>query len=238
MRGNIKTDSYFEGLYKHNDEELAHYKELVDRAYSLRGENDKGVRNGYSILNSIYQNRINLMYTIGKNACELRDTFDELLYYYEKIWEPENSYFELIKVASLAVLLDVNSKDDNMKRLLVKISNRGYSDYLLDWLLSNIDSTWEGKCTNFAWSNTYESLKEVIESEESNKAVVCLNKYLEDEWYDIHAECPWYDSHKSEKKYYYGYWSFESGAIAKGLCLQDEKLKDTNYYPYDLVHFV
>jgi hypothetical protein len=48
----------------------------------------------------------------------------------------------------------------------------GYSDYLLDWLFSNIDSTWEMKCTIFTWNNTYESFKEVIENDESNKAVV------------------------------------------------------------------
>ncbi|MDD7379168.1 MAG: DUF1911 domain-containing protein [Lachnospiraceae bacterium] len=36
---------------------------------------------------------------------------------------------------------------------------------------------------------------------------------------------------------YYGYWSFEAGAIAKILNLDDSSLKDVPYYPYDLVHY-
>ncbi|MDR4190445.1 hypothetical protein COL87_26390 [Bacillus pseudomycoides] len=34
-----------------------------------------------------------------------------------------------------------------------------------------------------------------------------------------------------------GYWSFESGAIAKILNLDDSTLRDTPYYPYDMVHY-
>jgi hypothetical protein len=49
--------------------------------------------------------------------------------------------------------------------------------------------------------------------------------------------CAWYDSHKSSKNDYYGYWSFEAGAIAKILNLDDSSLKDVAYYPYDLVHY-
>ncbi|WP_149023628.1 PoNe immunity protein domain-containing protein [Listeria rocourtiae] len=39
------------------------------------------------------------------------------------------------------------------------------------------------------------------------------------------------------KKIYSGYWSYESGAIAKVLQLDDEVLKEVKYYPYDLVHY-
>ncbi len=47
----------------------------------------------------------------------------------------------------------------------------------------------------------------------------------------------WYDIHKTKEKLYYGYWSFETGAIAKILNLDDSSLKDVSYYPYDLVHY-
>ena len=58
-----------------------------------------------------------------------------------------------------------------------------------------------------------------------------------EKWYEIHRECAWYDSHKSSKNVYYGYWSFEAGAIAKILNLDDSSLKDVPYYPYDLVRY-
>ena len=43
--------------------------------------------------------------------------------------------------------------------------------------------------------------------------------------------------HKSDRDLYYGYWSFDAGAIAKILELDDTALKDVSYYPYDLVHY-
>ena len=42
---------------------------------------------------------------------------------------------------------------------------------------------------------------------------------------------------RAKEKLYYGYWSFEAGAIAKILNLDDSNLKDVPYYPYDLVHY-
>ena len=41
----------------------------------------------------------------------------------------------------------------------------------------------------------------------------------------------------AKEKLYYGYWSFEAGAIAKILNLDDSNLKNVPYYPYDLVHY-
>ncbi|KXY58127.1 hypothetical protein AT278_02010 [Bacillus cereus] len=48
-----------------------------------------------------------------------------------------------------------------------------------------------------------------------------------------------YDAHENKNKndIYSGYWSFESGAIVKILKLDDSNLKDTSYYPYDMVHY-
>ena len=56
-------------------------------------------------------------------------------------------------------------------------------------------------------------------------------------WYVGHKNMGWYDIHKAKEKLYYGYWSFEAGAIAKILNLDDSNLKDVQYYPYDLVHY-
>ena len=82
----------------------------------------------------------------------------------------------------------------------------------------------------------YECLKQILDNDE---IIACeaLKEYLQEKWYEIHRECAWYDSHKSSKNDYYGYWSFEAGAIAKILNLDDSSLKDVAYYPYDLVHY-
>ena len=64
-----------------------------------------------------------------------------------------------------------------------------------------------------------------------------LKEYLEKYWYVGHKNMGWYDIHKAKEKLYYGYWSFEAGAIAKILNLDDSNLKNVPYYPYDLVHY-
>ena len=69
---------------------------------------------------------------------------------------------------------------------------------------------------------------------EENK-IELLKKYLTSEWYN--GDCGSYEAHKSKHNIYYGYWSFEAGAIAKILNLDDTSLKNVPYYPYDLVHY-
>jgi len=36
---------------------------------------------------------------------------------------------------------------------------------------------------------------------------------------------------------YYGFWSFDTAALAKILGLDDSALKNNNHYPYDLAHY-
>ena len=77
--------------------------------------------------------------------------------------------------------------------------------------------------------------RSVVNCSDKDEAVEILRKYLEKEWYKKHRDAAWYDSHKIEHVGYLGYWSFESGAIAKIMGLDNEKLKGVQYYPYDMV---
>ncbi|MDR2570707.1 MAG: DUF1911 domain-containing protein, partial [Oscillospiraceae bacterium] len=40
-----------------------------------------------------------------------------------------------------------------------------------------------------------------------------------------------------KNSFYSGYWSYESGAVAKILRLDDTGWEDMKYYPYDMVHY-
>ena len=238
MRGNLKNDEYFEERLIKSDEEVAHYEELVAKVCAVRGENDRGVQNGYGILTSIYQNRLNLLYTSGSRNGEIRETYSNLLKYYAKIWESDNSYFELIKVLSLAVLLNIDSQNESLTILKDKIRESGYADYLVDKFMRFIDNSWNGCCLEFKWEKTYEPLKEIADCKDKAQALLLLKEYLDNQWYDIHKDCAWYDTHKTSKTAYYGYWSFEAGAIVKILSLDDSMLEKQAYYPYDLVHLI
>jgi hypothetical protein len=61
--------------------------------------------------------------------------------------------------------------------------------------------------------------------------------YLKNKWYHGHRDTAWYNRHKRKNSTYDGYWSFESGAIAKIMGLDDSGWEDLKYYPYDMVHY-
>lgn len=88
---------------------------------------------------------------------------------------------------------------------------------------------------NYSFGFPHDKLTDIVADKEN--CVDKLKEYLEKYWYVGHKDMVWYDIHKAKEKLYYGYWSFEAGAIAKILNLDDSSLKDVPYYPYDLVHY-
>ena len=82
------------------------------------------------------------------------------------------------------------------------------------------------------FSNVFSILQKVVFEEDK---ITLLKEYLSNHWYN--KDCGCYEAHKSKQNIYYGYWSFEAGAIAKILNIDDIQLCGTQYYPYDLVHY-
>ena len=52
-------------------------------------------------------------------------------------------------------------------------------------------------------------------------------------WYYSHSDAPWYNNHTKDT--YKGYWSFDTAATCKIKGIFDERLKDLEYFPYDLL---
>lgn len=209
------------------------FENVVNKTTLEKGELDRGTRNGYSILINSYEKEINLLYSLGEDLATIEEVYKKLLIYYSKMWDRKYGYIELIKVLSLAVLFEVDRSD--IFELEEKLISEKFDDYLANFLIKKIDSTWERKGVKFEFK-VYDCLKQILEN---GREIACekLKEYLQEKWYEIHRECAWYDSHKSNKNVYYGYWSFEAGAIAKILNLDDSSMKDVPYYPYDLVHY-
>lgn len=233
MRDRIKDENYFNMLIQKEKESIIRFEDAVKKITLEKETLDRGVRNGYSILINSYEKEINSLYSLGEDLATIEESYKKLLFYYSKMWDRKYGYIELIKVLSLAVLFQVNRSD--IFELEEKLISEKFDDYLVNFLIKKIDSTWERKGVEFEFK-VYDCLKIIVESDEKI-ACEALKKYLQEQWYEIHRECAWYDSHKSSQNVYYGYWSFEAGAIAKILNIDDSSLKDVAYYPYDLVHY-
>ena len=234
MRDKMKDESYFKALIEKEEKDIILFEEIVKKAIIEKGESDMGTRNGYSILINYYQNEINSMYSYGENLGEIENKYKKMLSYYNKMWDRKYGYIELIKVLSLAVLFEV--KKDEIAELEERLISENFDDYLTNILIRQIDSEWKYNGTEFEFKGIYDCLKQILDNNEEGYCDL-LKEYLQKKWYKIHRQCAWYNSHKSDKRKYYGYWSFEAGAVAKIFNLEDGDLKDVPYYPYDLVHY-
>ena len=105
-----------------------------------------------------------------------------------------------------------------------------------DWLLSFLLCSWtdiemENKDVDLIFPKDFSLLQKVVLTHNRRES---LQEYLSC-WY--REDCGCYEAHKSSQKIYYGYWSFEAGAVAKILNIDDTGMEHVPYYPYDLVHY-
>ena len=234
MRDKLKDENYFNVLIEKEKNNIIMFENVVKKAMIEKGESDRGTRNGYTILINAYQKIINLLYSYGEDLGIIEEYYKKLLLYYGKMWDRKYGYIELIKVLSLAVLFGIDKVE--IAILEEKLIAENFDDYLVNVLIRKIDSSWINNGTEFEFPEVYNDLEIILNSKESIDCGL-LKEYLQEKWYDIHKECAWYNSHLSSKNIYCGYWSFEAGAIAKILNLDDSSLRNMQYYPYDLVHY-
>ena len=126
---------------------------------------------------------------------------------------------------SLGILFNIGQD------LLLLVKQKLVEYQIIDWLYCFLLND-KMENTPFIFYHRFHTLKDVVDKTDKINYLV---KYLMDEWYN--KDCEVYESHKSVQNLYYGYWSFEAGAVAKILRLNDSKLKGVPYYPYDLVHY-
>lgn len=176
---------------------------------------------------------ITAQYSLGYDIEEIHKMIPDCIFYLEKSWEAESGYIQMINILSICIMLDI--EDKKFEKLIALIERDKVQDYLIDYLIKYRKKDWQ-ITEKFLWDKPYKSIAEIVELSEINKKKSAdrLKKYLTNQWYKSwNAK----DAHKSKWNIHTGYWSFESGAIAKILDLDDTDLKEQQYYPYDLVHF-
>jgi len=230
MRDKLNEQEWWDvSLELVNDSIILWKNELAETS-----DNDyHGLQSSYTFLWADYLKKIRLLYSSGAGLEEIKAIFPEFVSCFEKSWTNEFGYVELIWAVSIGIMLEISS--DAMQPLQDLVQRDNYSDYLLDFMFNSIDPSWKRTSNEFNDPNPYEALRIVIESQSSQEAIKSLKDYLSKKWYKGHNDMGWYNSHK--KSNYVGYWSFESGAIAKILKLDDTGWENEKYYPYDMVHY-
>ena len=225
MRDKIKDADYFN---KFIEEDTARVNNFIGKLE--RGEVDKErILPVKARTHDLKLGILTAKYSRGDDLLLLERNYLELLDEWEAVWESDY-YNKNLKMISLGILFGADKAF--AKKIIEMLEDANINDWLLFFLLDSWAGLEENEDKKLLFPKSFSRLQKVVS--EDNKAGL-LKEYLSKDWYN--KDCGCHEAHKSKQNIYYGYWSFESGAISKVLSLNDDDLKGVPYYPYDLVHY-
>lgn len=239
MRTNIKSKDYFEKFFELQLDDLNYYENSLKEG---KVKEDRVM----AIKSTIFLNSLHTLiakYSYGENPKELVNDFLTVITRFEQGWDdkgttPEDdihfdNYVLMLWMLSLGVLLDIS--DDDFNRIVTVLDKSNRKDFLFDYLIRY--KMRDRSITSKLTYEVYKPLFEICNNTEKSVAAEKLKIFLAGEWYRGMKPVYWYENHNSKADTFFGYWSFESGALVKILGLDDSSLKDMQYYPYDMVHW-
>ena len=237
MRDKLKDREYFLALIKECNEIISITRENF-RNNVVRPERVPSVKYGvYRSKKDIWLSR----YSMDDPVADLVAPCREFIHDYLSIFNMD-SYNEILWLLSVSVLMDIDDSTFNALANAIQTTDNGIqaagtgtNDWMLNYLINYRIPSVEYKSSPSMLHKPYLNLRHVVEKSENKPAD--MYRYVTKIWYREHKDDYWYDNHKSKSNTYCGYWCVEAGAVAKILGLDDSKLKDSQYYPYDLVHW-
>lgn len=171
-------------------------------------------------------------YTAGYSFERFKEEYLKYVDSLLPIWYSNSGYDAMLWALSIGILLEVD--ETTFDKLVDLVRKDDSEDYLIDYLIQSRHPEWTIRI-NYNFPRPYGFTRKIIEEENSEKAVSLLKEYLTKKWYQGCRDEGWYDLHKRNIDNYYGYWSFESGALCKLKGLDYKELEGVPYFPYDLV---
>ncbi|MHC6201993.1 PoNi-like cognate immunity protein [Breznakiellaceae bacterium SP9] len=228
IRDTIKTEEYFVNFIEEDNNRINKFIENIEIG------NTKEERIP-AVLRKVFNLSIGVMvagYSAGKSKDDIIKKYNKAIQFMENGLEKTSGYVQALWLISIAILLNINN--DEFNKLVKIIDEKGIEDYLINYLISFRIK--DRKITEkITFKEPYKRLIDIINV--PDKRNECIKVYLKDVWYNGHKDCYWHNNHKSKENIYFGYWSFETGAIVKILNIDDTDFKDCKYYPYDMVHW-
>jgi hypothetical protein len=186
-----------------------------------------------------YLDKFQVEYSMGHSIEQCYEVFIKAAEWYAGGWEEDSTYADMLEMVAIGYLLKI--PDENYEGIVrtVEQSDAGsdYPEWKPDgilWFIINGRKARRPQPDAVIWPSLYQSLLDLTKMNKAD-AEAAMKQYLEN-WYELHRNDPWYDTHKKELAYT-GYWCWEAGAISKIMGLDDTSYKDSPYYPYDLVHW-
>lgn len=194
--------------------------------------NDEVIANIKGTINVLSEEVLVATYTAGYSIEKFKEEYLKYVDSLIPVWQSNSGYDAMLWSLSIGILLDID--EVTFDQLVDLVKKDDPEDYLIDYLIQFRHPEWKIRI-NYNFPRPYGFTRKIIEEENSEKAVALLKEYLTKKWYQGCREESQYNLHKENIDNYYGYWSFESGALCKIKCLDYKQLEGLPYFPYDLV---
>ena len=174
----------------------------------------------YQFLVLFNEELVKLSYSIGASKEEIFPYYQGILSYL-KLIASEGVPFDLaVNIFSLGVLYSDCKEEflDDLKAIYAQMDHTdGLIEYYMTYLFHDV-------VVPFHSILEYQNM-----IEDTYESVAKAQGF----WYYSHSDAPWYNNHTKDT--YKGYWSFDTAATCKIKGIFDERLKDLEYFPYDLL---
>lgn len=193
--------------------------------------NDKVIANTKRTIKVLTEKVLVATYTAGYPIEDFKEEYINFVNSLVPVWHRNSGYDEMLWALSIGILLEIDVEIFDQLVDLVKKDDP--EDYLIDYLIQSRHLEWSIR-VNYNFPRPYGFTRKIIEEENSDQALKLLKEYVAKKWYQGIRDTGWYNLHKSNNRSYYGYWSFESGALCKLKSLDYKELEGLPYFPYDL----
>lgn len=224
MNIDMNDIQYFQNRIESERKRIARFEGSLN---DLELSNTNGIRITKIHLANIYLNCIRLVFSKERSFESMFPDYIKFLKHYKDVCTSDDSMYDIIDTLSIGVLLSDKKNEfiEYLDEILLKYnSDDGMITFLMDYLKGTTSQISASRIKYF---------DSLLKSDE--KAKMLKNELRL--WYNNHKDAYWYNSHKSKADTYCGYWSFEIAALAKIFNIDDTILRESQYYPYDLVNY-
>ena len=214
IRDKIKTEEYFQEAFEWYSQCLQEDIEDYEK------EKPKDLMSHFRFMVINYEDLLRVGYSLGKDVQELFPYYQGILSNL-KLIASEGVPFDLaVNIFALGVLYSERKEEflDDLKAIYEQMDHTdGLIEYYMVYLFHD-------KIVPFHSILEYQNM-----IEDTYESVAKAQGF----WYYSHSDAPWYNNHTKDT--YVGYWSFDTAATCKIKGIFDERLKELEYFPYDLL---
>ena len=214
IRDKIQTEEYFQEAFEWYSK---CFLEDIERFDKVKPEN---ISSHFRFRVIDYEDLLRVGYSLGKDVRDLFPYYQGILSSLKEV-ASEGVPFDLaVDIFALGVLYSDRKEEflDDLKAIYAQMDHTdGLIEYYMTYLFHDI-------VVPFHSILEYQNM-----IEDTYDSVAKAQGF----WYYSHSDAPWYNNHTKDT--YVGYWSFDTAATCKIKGIYDERLKELEYFPYDLL---